>query len=643
MQFKPFIAHRGARTDKLENTIEAFEYALAKNVNWIELDVQLSLDGVLIIFHDDCSQRMTGQIHDITQLTLAEIQNLDLQLSHLPGQIAKIPTLKHYLDWISDQPDAYTNIELKVGDQASQQQAERLSWHVLHLLDNYPQLQSRILLSSFSMAALSVLGTNKHGFAIEMAVDFIDWDHDFDYFRQHQYPYFQQWGCIAIGINADCLTEKRIVKLKALCGKVLAYGKEILSDATVQRLFQDGVDSVFIDDVDQQRFLTHLKPPVAKVALLATGDEIVQGQVVNTNTAKVAEQLKQIGVVIGTHMSCGDDQYEIENAINYLKQTHDMVITIGGLGPTVDDKTRHAVAFCVQKPLQWDQASWQRITERLAKRFDRIPESNQQQAYFPAEARILPNANGTADGCICQTNDQWIVMLPGPPRECLAMVEQQLLPQIRQAHWVLQPLIHYHWLLLGIAEADIAQQLKALPGQYQLTDDLIGYRCAAPYIEVKLQAPSDTNDEYRQTVEALKQHIAQIVQPYCVATNGTIASEQFNQYLTQASWPYRLTVQHDATQGYVTSLLHLAQRRNTIDTTQDQQTLEIQVHGLQQFWQGTTQDFDHLELIIKQADGHILDQKQLSVWIYSTDTKLRLFHYVYEWVCWQLVKWYKAG
>ena len=142
---------------------------------------------------------------------------------------------------------------------------------------------------------------------------------------------------------------------------------------------------------------------INKVALLATGDEISNGDILNTNTKELAARLFNHGIHIGNHLVTGDNTADIELAIKFLLDSHDALIITGGLGPTSDDLTRYALSKAINRPLHFHEEVWQNIVNRLRHfGYDSPPPSNRQQAIFPEGASIIPNPNGTAAGCFLE-------------------------------------------------------------------------------------------------------------------------------------------------------------------------------------------------------------------------------------------------
>ena len=221
---------------------------------------------------------------------------------------------------------------------------------------------------------------------------------------------------------------------------------------------------------------------MAEIALLSTGDELANGDVLNTNSRIMAQRLFDQNIQPGMHLTVNDQQAEITLAMRFLLKNHAALIITGGLGPTSDDRTRYSLAEVLKTELVFNDDCWERIVERLQRLSLPIPDSNRQQCLFPPQAVILPNENGTAAGCQVMHDQQPIFMLPGPPYECLPIFEQKVLPYLLNAGFA-KPLFRRQWLLLGVSEGSIAQQLDPL---VEHSGCYIGYRFDQPYLEVKL-------------------------------------------------------------------------------------------------------------------------------------------------------------
>ena len=208
------------------------------------------------------------------------------------------------------------------------------------------------------------------------------------------------------------------------------------------------------------------------IALLATGDELVHGDILNTTAPWIANQLIEQGFSINQHMTVTDEQSEIECALRHLLINNRIVITTGGLGPTSDDRTRYAIAETCKLPLIFDESSWDAICQRIRAFNFPITENNKQQALFPKNAKILPNHHGTANGCIVTNGHNTIIMLPGPPYECREMFTKYVMPALLDLH-LHQPRYVKKWRVFNVSESIIAQSLEEV---IQGTDAVLGYR-----------------------------------------------------------------------------------------------------------------------------------------------------------------------
>ncbi len=313
-----------------------------------------------------------------------------------------------------------------------------------------------------------------------------------------------------------------------------------------------------------------------RIALLATGDEIINGDISDSNTQYFAQQFIDHNILPGNHLTASDDENDIARCIHFLLQDHSALITVGGLGPTSDDRTRFALAKVLQRPLLFDETTWQNILALLAQYKLTIPESNKQQCLFPEGSEILPNRNGTAAACFIQHGDQQIFMLPGPPNECFPIFDTLVMPKLLQDDYQ-QPIYRKTWLLLGVSEGAIAEQLDPLT---ENSGCVIGYRVNFPYLEVKLHASLETS------LEKLAQRFEPIFANHLVSTNKQWASDQFLDYLQ--TFDRRLCFRDQATMGRLEARL---MQPNTAEKLAFQHTnyassgeMHIHIEGLMAYW-----------------------------------------------------------
>jgi nicotinamide-nucleotide amidase len=166
--------------------------------------------------------------------------------------------------------------------------------------------------------------------------------------------------------------------------------------------------------------------------VVAVGTELLLGQIVDTNSAWIGEQLAAHGIASLTQVKIGDNVARIEAALRRLLEDADAVIVCGGLGPTHDDVTRDAIANVMGVELRVDDGVADVIREMFAARNRAMPDNNLRQALVPVGATVIPQTRGTAPGLICPVGDRVVYAVPGVPHEMQDMVPRAVLPDLRR-------------------------------------------------------------------------------------------------------------------------------------------------------------------------------------------------------------------
>jgi nicotinamide-nucleotide amidase len=165
--------------------------------------------------------------------------------------------------------------------------------------------------------------------------------------------------------------------------------------------------------------------------VMAVGTELLLGQIVDTNSSWIGEQLALNGISSFSQVKVGDNVGRIEATLRELLADADAVIISGGLGPTHDDVTREAIAAVMGVPLREDPALASVIRDLFATRGRTMPENNLRQAQVPDGATVIPQTRGTAPGLICPIGDKVLYAVPGVPHEMRDMLERAVLPDLR--------------------------------------------------------------------------------------------------------------------------------------------------------------------------------------------------------------------
>lgn len=219
--------------------------------------------------------------------------------------------------------------------------------------------------------------------------------------------------------------------------------------------------------------------------IIAIGSELLLGETIDTNSAYLARQLAGIGVNLFRKSVVGDNEERIAAAVVEALDRAELVICTGGLGPTVDDMTREAVARALGRPLVFHQHLLDQIAARF-RAFNRpMSESNRRQAYVPEGARIVENPRGTAPSFIVEDTRGSVVVLPGVPHEMRYLWEQAILPYLRdergQTGIILVRTLH----AAGLGESVIGEMIADLMAQ---TNPTVGISAKRAQYELRIGA-----------------------------------------------------------------------------------------------------------------------------------------------------------
>jgi nicotinamide-nucleotide amidase len=226
--------------------------------------------------------------------------------------------------------------------------------------------------------------------------------------------------------------------------------------------------------------------------VIAIGTEILLGEITDTNSVYIARLLRDYGINLYYMTSVGDNRKRIADAIRLAMSRAQLVITCGGLGPTVDDMTRQAVADATDRTLEFQQVLLDQIAARFSTFKTRMTENNRQQAYVPAGAVVLENPVGTAPGFIVNHNGCDVISVPGVPREMKYLLTERAIPYLRQKYQ------------LGVIKARVLKtagigesMLDSLIGADLLEagNPTVGLAAHSGQVDVRITAKADTIEE----------------------------------------------------------------------------------------------------------------------------------------------------
>lgn len=279
-----------------------------------------------------------------------------------------------------------------------------------------------------------------------------------------------------------------------------------------------------------------------RIAMLSTGEEVLFGDIVDTNACWISAELFNAGFQMTTRVTVGDSLEAISAQLSALAANHDVVIVNGGLGPTSDDMTAQAASTSANCNLVLFDEWVTRLNEMYQQWQRPMPQSNLKQAMLPAGSRLIDNPKGTACGFKLEIDGALCYFTPGVPHEFKCMFTHEILPDI-QHNFIEVEKKHVHRIYtFGLSESGIANQIEALAPTSSIS---LGYRSALPFIEVKVFYPQ-LNDEvqgYLERVEAeLKAHTVSINQTPVESTMELLSRQKL-----------RLNIHDHVTFGYLHS------------------------------------------------------------------------------------------
>jgi nicotinamide-nucleotide amidase len=272
--------------------------------------------------------------------------------------------------------------------------------------------------------------------------------------------------------------------------------------------------------------------PFPKIEIIAVGSELLTPYYQDTDSLYLTQRLNDLGLTVSYKTIVGDAAEEMHSLFRVALQRSDWIFTIGGLGPTEDDRTREIMAEALERELIF----YPELLEKIAGLFKRIgvpmSESNRKQAFIIEDALILENRNGTAPGLWITKGDQQIILFPGPPRELKPMFESSVWPRIQSLRS--SYLARKTLKMSGTGESSIESQISDLhPQDPRLDLTMLSY---PGQIEIHLTARSQASEgEAQALLDDLGQKLQQRLEPYIFSTEGEELEEIVGRSLKQQS------------------------------------------------------------------------------------------------------------
>lgn len=286
-----------------------------------------------------------------------------------------------------------------------------------------------------------------------------------------------------------------------------------------------------------------------KAEIIPVGTEILLGNIVDTNSSFLANQLPLLGIDLYFISTAGDNYKRLVDTLKRAWKRADIIITTGGLGPTQDDITREAISKLVNEELKVDEKLWQELQELLRRYLGEIPQSNIRQATTIPSAQVIPNRMGTAPGWWVEKDDHIVIALPGPSDEMKMMWQEGILPKLEQRatrEIILSRVIK----TFRLAEAKVDEMVSPISKRSNPT--------LATYINpdgvyLRITAKANEKTEAQRLIAQSEQQIRSVLGAYVWGVDDDTLGSVIGQLLRAKDW--RLATMESCTEGLLCSTI----------------------------------------------------------------------------------------
>src|ERR1700674_5040602 len=252
-----------------------------------------------------------------------------------------------------------------------------------------------------------------------------------------------------------------------------------------------------------------------QIEVICTGDEVLTGKIVNTNSGYIAQKLEDVGLAVRWGTTVGDDRESLLQAFQLAAQRADAVIVNGGLGPTVDDLSQEIAARAAGVELVLNE-EWLVTMEAFFSRRSRVMSpNNRKQAMLPVTAEILDNPIGTACGFAMDIGKARLFFTPGVPRELHRMLEEQIIPRLLARGGAATAIQLKRFHSYGLGESHVDALLEGVEALVPDGSAKLGFRAHYPQIETKLTVrgadPADIDKKLAPVVAEVRKRLGNFI------------------------------------------------------------------------------------------------------------------------------------
>lgn len=284
--------------------------------------------------------------------------------------------------------------------------------------------------------------------------------------------------------------------------------------------------------------------------IISIGDELLIGQVINSNASWMGEHLFMYGIPLRRVTTIGDSVSELHQALDEALGRVQFVFLTGGLGPTSDDITKPALCSYFDVSLVYNRQAYEQVEALFARRGMRVTERNMQQAYLPSNCTAIENSNGTAPGMWFEQDDAVIVSMPGVPFEMKPMLLEKVIPEILR-RFSTSKFLFKTVMTMGVGESMLADRIKewenALPAGFKLA-----YLPQPGIVRLRIGGQSDNIESLQNQINELVQSLCKLIPEYVYGFDNEMPEEALGKILVSNG--LTISTAESCTGGYLSHL-----------------------------------------------------------------------------------------
>ncbi len=290
--------------------------------------------------------------------------------------------------------------------------------------------------------------------------------------------------------------------------------------------------------------------------ILSTGDEVLLGDIIDTNSSFLCGKLKEMGIPVRQITAVGDGVADISNTLGQIATRADICLVTGGLGPTRDDLTAKACAKAAKEELVLNPRALETMTLYFKKMGFEVNRDNKKQAMLPASASVLVNRKGTAPGFYMVMDQCHFFFMPGVPSEMKFMLEDEVKPRIVNIFDLTREIFIERLTIFGLPESRVGALLEGFENKFSGMH--LGFRATFPFIEVKIVYPweggsKDCRDTAERQMDAAREWAVLSLENKVISLTGQSLEQEVGRLLKEKK--HTLAVAESCTGGLISNLV----------------------------------------------------------------------------------------